>query len=188
MPVLLLAGPSVEPITLAEAKAFLRVDHDAEDTLIGSLIIAARATVKALTRRALIDQSWRIVRDTWPVSGLIAAPINPLREVTGAHVLDLAGAELPVPVGAFICDFARLPGLIRVDRSMVIAPGRAIAGIAIDVIAGHGTDVDHVPSPLIEAVRVVLAHFYEHRDVPGPSSALPERLDALVAPFRVMRL
>lgn len=188
MPAILLAGPPAEPITLAEARTFLRVDHDTEDALIGSLITAARATVEALTRRALIDQSWRLIRDAWPVSGLIAAPINPLREVTGAYVLDVAGGEMPVPVGAFICDTARLPGLIRVDRSIVIAPGRAIAGIAIDVVAGHGASADHVPSPLIEAVRVVLAHFYEHRDVPGPSAAFPARLDALVAPFRVMRL
>lgn len=188
MPAILLAGPPAEPITLAEAKAFLRVDHEAEDALIGSLITAARATVEALTRRALIDQSWRIIRDAWPASSLIAAPINPLREVIAAHVLDASGAEIPVPVGAFICDIARLPGLIRVDRSMVVAPGRAIAGIAIDVVAGHGPDADHVPSPLIEAVRVVLAHFYEHRDVPGPGAAFPARLDTLVAPFRVMRL
>ena len=188
MPAILLAGPPAEPISLAEAKNFLRVDHDTEDALIASLITAARATVEALTRRALIDQSWRIVRDAWPVSGLIAAPINPLREVTGAHVLDAAGAETPVPVDAFICDAARLPGLIRVDRSRVAAPGRAIAGIAIDVVAGHGASADHVPSPLIEAVRVVLAHFYEHRDVPGAGAAFPARLDALVAPFRVMRL
>lgn len=188
MPAILLAGPSAEPLSLAEAKTFLRVDHEAEDALIASLITSARATVEALTRRALIDQSWRLIRDAWPVSGLIAAPINPLREVTGAHVLDATGAELPVPAGAFICDTARLPGLIRVDRSMVAAPGRLTAGIAIDVVVGHGADADHVPSPLIEAVRVVLAHFYEHRDVPGPGAAFPARLDALVAPFRVMRL
>ncbi len=188
MPVLLLAGPPAEPITLAEAKTFLRFDHDADDALIGSLITAARATVEALTRRALIDQSWRIILDAWPGSGLIAAPINPLREVSAAYVLDAAGEEVPVPLGAFTCDTARLPGLIRVDRSMVPAPGRALAGIAIDVVAGHGADADHVPSPLVEAVRVGLAHSYEHRDVPGAGAAFPARLDTLDAPFRVMRL
>jgi uncharacterized phiE125 gp8 family phage protein len=188
MPAILLAGPAREPITLAEAKLYLRVDHDSEDVLIGSMITAARATVEALTRRVLIDQRWRIVRDAWPASGLIALPVNPLREITSAHVLDAAGGETPVPLVALTADVARLPGLIRVARGGVPLPGRPIAGIAIDVIAGHGEEADHVPSPLIEAVRVVLAHFYEHRDVAGAGAAFPARLDALVAPFRVTRL
>ncbi|WGD30391.1 head-tail connector protein [Ancylobacter sp. WKF20] len=79
MPAVLLAGPPAEPLTLAEAKAYLRVDHEAEDGLIASLLTSARATVEALTRRVLIDQSWRLARDAWPASGLIPVPVNPLR-------------------------------------------------------------------------------------------------------------
>lgn len=188
MPAILLAGPTVEPLTLAEAKTYLRVDHEAEDGLISSLITAARATVEALTRRVLIDQSWRIVRDAWPASGLIAVPVNPLRALTAARVIGADGGETALPLDALSLDTARLPGLIKVARGAVPAPGRALAGIALDITAGHGPDADHVPSPLIEAVRVVLAHFYEHRDVAGPGAAFPARLDALVAPFRVTRL
>lgn len=188
MPAILLAGPTVEPLTLAEAKTYLRVDHDAEDALIASLVTAARATVEALTRRVLIDQSWRLVRDAWPASGLIAVPVNPLREILAAHLIGAAGGDVELPLAAFVADTARLPGVIRVERGAVPAPARPIAGIALDVIAGHGPGPDHVPSPLVEAVRVVLAHFYEHRDVPGPGAAFPARLDALVAPYRVTRL
>lgn len=188
MPAVLLAGPPAEPLTLAGAKAYLRVDHEAEDALIASLLTSARATVEALTRRVLIDQSWRLTRDAWPVSGLIPVPVNPLRALLAVKLVDAAGGETALPLDAFTLDVARLPGLIRVDRASAPAPGRALAGIIIDITAGHGTSADHVPSPLIEAVRVVLAHFYEHRDVPGPGAAFPARLDALVAPFRVTRL
>jgi len=188
MPAILLAGPAAEPLSFAEAKAFLRIDHDAEDALVASLVTAARATVEALTRRALIDQEWRIVRDAWPASGLLVVPVNPLRAVTGAHVLDAAGDEVAVPPEVLLADASRLPAVIRVERGAAPQPGRPLAGIAIDVTAGHGPTAADVPAPLIEAVRLVLAHFYEHRDVPGPGAAFPAALDTLVAPFRVTRL
>ena len=48
-------------MTLAEAKAFLRVEHDDDDDVIAALIAGARIHVEAQTRRALITQSWRLV-------------------------------------------------------------------------------------------------------------------------------
>ncbi|MDR6952714.1 putative phiE125 gp8 family phage protein [Ancylobacter sp. 3268] len=188
MPALLLAGPASEPLTLAEAKDFLRVDHDAEDALITSMIVAARATVETLTRRALIDQNWRLVRDAWPASGLIPVPVSPLRALDAVALIDAEGNEVAVPPGGFVIDTARLPGLIRVDRASVAAPLRPLAGIALDITAGHGPGAADVPAPLIEAVRLVLAHFYEHRDETGASNAFPATLGALVAPYRVTRL
>ena len=44
MPSILLAGPAVEPVTLAEAKQFLRVEHDDDDDIIAALIPARAST------------------------------------------------------------------------------------------------------------------------------------------------
>ena len=45
---ILVDGPAVEPITLAEMKAYLRVDDDdpAQDSVIAGLVKAARLTVE----------------------------------------------------------------------------------------------------------------------------------------------
>lgn len=56
----LLAGPAEEPVSLAEAKGFLKVDDTAEDGLITTLIGAARLHVEGVTGRALLAQSWRV--------------------------------------------------------------------------------------------------------------------------------
>src|SRR5690242_14642320 len=81
MPSILLTPPAVEPLSLAEAKAFLRVEHDDDDDIIAALIAGARIHVEAQTRRALITQSWRLVRDCWPQDGRIEVRPAPLRSL-----------------------------------------------------------------------------------------------------------
>jgi uncharacterized phiE125 gp8 family phage protein len=60
---LLLTAPAVEPLSLAEAKAFLCVEMPDDDDLIGALVAGSRIHVEAQTRRALITQSWRLAID-----------------------------------------------------------------------------------------------------------------------------
>ena len=90
-----ISGPAVEPITLAEMKAYLRVDDDdfAQDDLIAGLIRAARLMVEAASRRILIEQSWRVVLDRWPAGGTILLPIAPLIAVDG---ITRSGEVVPV--------------------------------------------------------------------------------------------
>ena len=65
----LLAGPAGEPVSLAEAKAFLRLDSDAEDGLLATLIAAARLHIESVSGKALLRQTWRLVLDDWPAEG-----------------------------------------------------------------------------------------------------------------------
>jgi uncharacterized phiE125 gp8 family phage protein len=47
----LLVPPAAEPLSLSDAKAYLRVAHAADDDLIAALIVSARVHVEAQTRR-----------------------------------------------------------------------------------------------------------------------------------------
>lgn len=184
----LLAGPAAEPLTRAEAKAWLRIDHDAEDTLIDALIPAARRLVEVETGRALMEQSWRFSLDAWPLRGLIPAPVSPVREILAATVEAADGTAAALPEGALALVSDRAPALIRVDRALTPAPARPHGGIVITLKAGYGPDAADVPADLVQAVRLVLGHFYEHRDGPGEATRLPAAALALIAPYRVVRL
>ena len=186
MPAILLSPPASEPLTLAEAKQFLRVEHEADDDLVAALTAAARSAVELATRRVLIVQTWRIVLDRWPASGRIASPVNPLRTLEAARVLGEGGTPAALDPAGFTIDTAAAPGVIAWVHANVAEPGRALAGIELDVTAGYGDAAD-VPPPLVQAIRLLLAQSYEHRDR-VPPDALPEAVAALVRPFRVLSL
>lgn len=188
---ILLSAPAVEPVSLAEAKAYLRVEHDDDDGVIAALVAGARVHVEAQTRRALIAQTWRLVRDAWPADGRIAVLPVPLRELSAARVYRLDGSAQSIDVEAFVADAASAPAVLSFGPGALPAPGRAAAGIEIDIDVGYGEAGSDVPEPLRQATRVLVAHWYENRGliaVGGASGVLPESAAALIAPYRVLSL
>lgn len=185
---LLLTPPAAEPLTLAEAKAWLRIDGTEEDALVASLIGAARGLVERAARRTLIHQGWRILRDSWPVEGRITLPLAPVAEVTAVRVLDSAGLPVIVPPAAYRLEALRDPALVMITGAVPL-PGQAMSGIEIDVIAGFGPAPEDVPEPLRHAVRLLLARWYERRgDAAGDEQALPGDIAALIGPYRRPRV
>lgn len=189
MPATLLTAPAEEPLTLAEAKAFLRLDHDDDDTLVAALIASARLHVEALTRRALVTQTWRVTRDAWPANGRLALLPAPVRNIVSVTVAAAGGAVQAVPAESFDADFAAAPAVLAFAPGSLPAPGMRKAGIAVTFEAGYGAAAD-VPAPLRQAVRLIAAHYYENRGaLPGNGAApLPASLAPLVAPYRVLAL
>lgn len=187
MAAILLEPPASEPLSLFDAKTYLRVDHDHEDALIGAMIAAARIQVEVRTRRALITQSWRIVLDRWPSSGVIASPVSPLRSVLAARLRDSAGETQPLDSDIFVANPASSPGMIAFDASRVVHPAKPFAAIELDIEAGYGDAID-VPAPLVQAIRLLLARAYEYRSGESRDAAIPEGIAALIAPYRVVSL
>jgi uncharacterized phiE125 gp8 family phage protein len=177
---ILLSAPAIEPVSLAEAKAFLRVEHDDDDAVIAALIASARLHVEAQTRRALITQSWRLSFNSWPQAARIEVRPAPLRTLTAARVCDADGTSHSVDTQAFVLDMA--------NAAMVFAPwalpqpGRSAAGIKLDVTAGYGDAAVDVPEPLRQAIRLLTAHWYENRGLvtTGPNFSVPTALSAVV--------
>jgi uncharacterized phiE125 gp8 family phage protein len=187
MTAILLEPPASEPLSLFDAKTYLRVDHEHEDALIAAMIAAARMQVESYTRRALIAQQWRVVLDRWPSSGVIASPVSPLREVLAARLRDAAGEMQTLEPDIFVANPASSPGLIAFDAGRVVHPAKPFAGIEIDIEAGYGDAID-VPAPLVQAIRLLLARAYEYRGGENKDGAMPAGIAALLAPYRVVSL
>jgi uncharacterized phiE125 gp8 family phage protein len=189
MSAILLIPPSAEPWSVAEAKAFLRVEHDDDDAVIAALIAAARGHVEALTRRALLVQRWRFVLDMWPGSGRLDPRMGPLRSVIAARVFDTANNAHNIDAATFVVDAAA--NIIASPCWALPQPGRFAAGIELDVELGYGTLASDVPDALRHAIRMLVAHWYENRGlaaIGGNVAMLPAGVGALIAPHRMLSL
>ena len=187
MSAFLLTPPASEPLTLDEAKQFLRVEHDDDDALIASLIVAARTQVETVARCALVAQTWRFVRDAWPAGGRIVLKRGPLLSVAAARVFDGENESVAVDVDQFVID--RSSAVIAFPPWALPHPGRYAAGIEIDVVLGFGEAATFVPEPLRQAVRLLLAHWYENRGLGGEAGGnVPAGFGALLAHYRPVSL
>jgi uncharacterized phiE125 gp8 family phage protein len=185
----LLTPPAIEPWTLAEAKAFLRVETDDDDAVVASLIAAARSQVEALTRKVMLAQTWRVVLDEWPRDGRIRAGVAPVTDVIAARVFDSDGNSADIDLERFLC--GTMPGIIVVPMWSMPVPGRTRAGIEIDVAAGFGAAADDVPQLLRNAVRTLAAHWYDNRGlvaIGGSVAMLPGSVSAMIASYRTLYL
>jgi uncharacterized phiE125 gp8 family phage protein len=187
---ILLTAPAAEPLALDEARAFLRLDTHDDDEIVAALIAAAQLHIETQTRRALITQGWRLTLDAWPADGRIAVRPGPLRDLTAARVTDLAGNATALDLQHFVPDLGACE--LVVAPWAVMQPTRLAAGIALDVTVGYGDTALDVPEPLRQAMRLLIAHWYENRGlvVTGAMSlaALPATVAALLAPYRMVSL
>jgi uncharacterized phiE125 gp8 family phage protein len=188
MSAILLSAPAVEPLSLAEAKAFLRVEHADDDDVIAALIAASRIHIEAQTRRALVTQDWRIILDAWPVDGRLPIRPAPLRTLTAVRVYDAGCVSHTLDTESFVLDTG---GSELVFAPWALAPpGRLAAGIELDVVVGYGDAGTDVPEALRQAVRLLVAHWYENRGLAavGTVTILPTTVAALIAPYRMLSL
>lgn len=189
---------AVEPVSLAEAKARLRVEHADEDALIGSLAAAARERVEDLIGRALITRRVRERRDDWADGGRLAAHGSQFRlglgPVSAVHHVKVYAANddaLTFDAENYYADTASVPGRLALrGGAFWPIPGRDANGIEIEYDAGYGEGSSSVPRGLVEAILLLIAEMYEHRIPEERVSevALPLAVQGLVAPFARLRL
>ena len=131
------------------------------------------------------------MRDAWPRDGRIAVVPVPLAEIAAARVYREDGTTQAIDLQAFTADVAAAPAIVSFAPWSLPAPGRPLAGIELDVEVGYGDAGADVPEPLRQAIRLLVAHWYENRGLIAAGNAvavLPASVAALIAPYRVLAL
>ena len=192
MALVLTSGPAVEPVSLAEAKAHLRIDGSAEDTLISSLIITSRLHIEAALGLALITQSWSYFLDAWPEGPELALPLRPIQSISAVKLYAADESVTVVPADTYLLDGAATPTrLVRRAGLPWPIPSRAANGIEIALVAGYGDAAADVPAPIRQAILLLVAHWHEHREpiaIGAPSAPVPSMVSELLQPYRRVRL
>ena len=161
--------PSAEPVTLAEAKAHLRVEHTDDDATISAIIAAVRGHLEGwngVLRRPLINQVWRVAVEDADGFGRLFLPLAPASEVTAIHYYPPDDETL---AAATLADFR----LIKSPDWAYLEPkaGRSWPSLddrpdALQAVftCGYGEDGADVPDPIKHAIKLGVGHFYENRE------------------------
>lgn len=175
-------------IDLDAAKLYLKVDWSEEDNLIKGLIAAAQQYCERFTNRALVPQtvSYTVQADS---EGQLTFPIElprpPFRELTGVTLVDLSGDDEVQDVSDFVVRGSDEGSLTSKDR-------RNRAGLDMTIVYRAGYEPGTVPAPIVEAMRLLVGHWYENREASTPANRdLREPtygVKPLLEAYRVVRL
>lgn len=209
MAVKVITAPSVEPISLEQAKAHLRVDTTDQDDLIESLISAARERIEDETGRALITQTLEIALDyfveppdlryvTYPYltpAKAILLPRPPLQSLKRITYIDGDGNEVllhdevgsPTVISDLVVDTYSEPGrLVPASGGNWPSVQDRANAVVIRYTAGYAS-ADDVPKPIVQAILLLLGHLHENPSaVSEQKYELPMGVEWLIAKHRVL--
>jgi len=179
------SGPGSEPITLAEAKAHLRISGTDENDLINGLIQAAREMAETYTKRQLITSTYTAkYRDFPDAEGSIHVPRTPLQSVTSITYIDNQGAEqtLSTDVYEVLDDDTEAWIVLKPLQSWPEVQAEKKQAVTVTFVAGYGNSGSSVPAAARSAILMLIGHLFENREsvAAGSFNKLPLATEILL--------
>lgn len=186
----LITAATAEPVSVAELKAFARIDHEDEDVLLTELIRTARQALDGragLLGRALVSQTWRLALDRFPA--VISLPLPPARSVDEIAITAPDGTTTVLAAGAYLVEGLGddEPATIRPAAGAAWPATAAVPGaVRVTFQAGYG-EAEDVPEPIRNAIREHATFLYEMRgEAPRePFETLSRSYAQALAPYRL---
>lgn len=164
---LTIVTPPADIVTLADAKAHLRVTGALDDALISGFIKAATQRLDGrdgFLGRALGTQTWKLTLDQFLPT--ISIPLPPCQSITEIKYVDPVGdLQTMQSIDYQVSGLGGSePAIIRPAFGKTWPSTMRIAEvISITFVAGYGLAAS-VPEPIRNAILMHVGHLYEHRE------------------------
>lgn len=180
--------PAAEPVLLADAKLHVRQDITDDDAYITTLIQVARAHVENWIGQRLITQTWNLILDDFPIgSREIIIPYGPVQSVASVTYIDSGGTLQTYPAPNYTLDVATFVARLYPIYSLIWPITRYQRNaITVQYTTGYGAAGSNCPQNIVHAIKMLVAHWYEQREILVESrlAPLPQAVEALLSAER----
>ena len=185
------SAPAEEAVSLAEAKAHLKVDFTADDDYITALITAARQQAEEYTNLALVDTTYEQAFDGFPATTRLNPHQSlvlwrsPVISVTSLVYTAEDGTSTTEPSANYKVDTYRKPGSISPVYGYSWQSAQDIpASVVVTFRAGYA-DAASVPAPIKQALLLMIGAWYDNRE--DSVYNLPTQSRVMLDHYRVSR-
>ena len=169
-------APASEPLTLTEAKNYLKVSGSDDDTLITNLITTVRQAAEKFMKISLISQSWKISYDQYAPS-VIRLPMGRAQSITSVTAVARDASTTAINSSTYY--------LSAGNQNLVFEATVVSHRVDIIYVAGYGASASDVPYAIRQGMLAHVAAIYDGR---AGGSAIPAQAKALYAPYQIVRI
>lgn len=184
----LITAAAALAVSLAEAKAHLRVDTSDDDTLITAMITAATESAEQITGRAIMPQTWELTLDAFPDAFELTRV--PVASITSVVYADTNGDDQTLSALLYSLDnnddFGPTYVVPAYDTEWPDTRDQ-INAVKVRYVAGY-TDATLVPEPIKAWIKLQIGAMYENREREVTGSLVAVKLgfaDALLDRYKV---
>lgn len=175
----LVTAPTLEPITLCEAKKHLEIAESdyLHDDYLTDLIQQAREQWEMDTDTCCINQTLRVQFQSFP-DGLML-PRRPIQSITSIQYYDGANTLQTLATSIYQLDAAKRRVRFAYQQTLPATAARWDAW-QITYVAGYGSTAASVPSVAKQAMKLLIGSAFEFRE---STDNKPQAYEALVMKF-----
>jgi uncharacterized phiE125 gp8 family phage protein len=160
----LVTGPTIEPITDAEAVEHLRLPSYDDVSKVQQAIRGARWEAEKYMSRGLLTQTWKYAQDGF-TSEIWLPMAAPLQSVTTVKYYDTAGTLTTLSSTAYLVDTLSEPGRVYLAPNQVWPSLQSDRRFAVEITYVVGwTEASLVPGNIIDGLYLAIGDAYEHRE------------------------